>query len=207
MYTSSIKKVKKLLFVIVAFSLFSQMQAQNDLVSIRSNGSEEFIVSSTNGIPFTVVLEESNNDGQFHLSSGGDFIFKKGDLIGTRSTVRIVFEEEMYHSLEDKLIEQYDSESNWIKSRLDISDAAFKMFPTRPVFTDAGLEKLKSKVFEYANTQEKEAYFNQWIEKINYSVGAVDYFRKLYAASNGEDNEQRRNFLPINIHQELQKNR
>ncbi len=200
---SCIKKTSFLLLLISCF--FTQVQAQNEQISLRSISEQEFAVNSINGIPFTVVLEESNNDGQYHLPSGGSITFKVGDMIGKRSTLRIVFEEEMYHSLEDKLIEQYDSESNWIKERLDISESAFKMFPTRPVFTDQGLEKLKSKVFDYANTDEKEAYFNQWIEKINYSVGAVNFFRELYAASNGEDNGQRHNFLPINIYEELKK--
>ncbi|GAA4278323.1 hypothetical protein [Aquimarina mytili] len=196
---------KKPFLLLLIFCFFAQINAQNEQISIQSISDQEFAVNSINGIPFTVVLEESNNDGQYHLPSGGTITFKIADMIGKRSTLRIVFEEEMYHSLEDKLIEQYDSESKWIKSRLDISENAFKMFPTRPVFTDQGLEKLKSKVFDYANTDEKEEYFNQWIEKINYSVGAVNFFRELYAASNGEDNAQRHNFLPINIYQELHK--
>lgn len=194
-----------LLTLAIAFCFFTQTQAQNELIAIEPISDREFRVISANGIPFTVVLEESNTDGQFHLSSGGSIIFKTDDLIGKRSTLRIIFEEEMYHSLEDKLIEQYDSDVQWITNFLNITENELKMFPTRPVFTDAGLEKLKSKVFEYATTDSKERYFNQWIDKINYSVGAVQYFRGLYAASNGENNEHRRNFLPINIYEELQK--
>ncbi len=200
-----INYTKKLLLILVTLFLFTETQAQNELVALNPINGQEFNVVSTNGIPFTVILEESNSDGQYHLPSGGSVTFKTGDMIGTRSTLRIVFEEEMYHSLEDKLIEQYDSDVQWITNFLEIKESDRKMFPTRPVFTDAGLEKLKSKVFEHATTDSKERYFNQWIDKINYSVGAVQYFRDLYAASNGEDNEQRHNFLPINIYQELKK--
>ncbi len=203
----NVKNAKKSLLILVNLCFFVSAQAQNDQISLQSISEQEFAVNSINGIPFTVVLEDSNSDGQYHLPSGGSVTFKVADMIGKRSTLRIVFEEEMYHSLEDKLIEQYDSDVQWITNFLEIKEKDRKMFPTRPVFTDVGLEKLKSKVFEYATTDRKEDYFNQWIEKINYSVGAVDFFRKLYAASNGEDNEHRHNFLPINIHEELQKYR
>ncbi len=196
---------KKPFLLLLILCSFAQIQAQNEQISLQSINSQEFAVNSINGIPFTVVLEESNNDGQFHLPSGGSITFKLGDMIGKRSTLRIVFEEEMYHSLEDKLIEQYDSDVQWIASFLEIKKNDLKMFPTRPVFSDAGLEKLKSSVFQYTTTDKKEEYFNQWIDKINYSVGAVQFFRELYAASNGEDNAQRHNFLPINIYEELRK--
>ncbi len=201
------KYLKKPLFTLAALCFFIQTKAQNELIALENVNNQEFSVVSTNGIPFTVILEESNSDGHYHLPSGGNVTFMIGDMIGSRSTLRIVFEEEMYHSLEDKLIEQYDSDVQWITNFLEIKEKEIKMFPTRPVFSEAGLEKLKSNVFEYATTDSKERYFNQWIDKINYSVGAVRYFRDLFAASNGEDNEQRHNFLPINIKGELQKNR
>lgn len=203
MYQINIKNTKKIALAIFAICLFVQVQAQNEQIALEPISSEEFAVNSINGIPFTVVLEESNNDGQFHLPSGGSIRFNTGDMIGSRSTLRIVFEEEMYHSLEDKLIEQYDKDVEWISSSLEMKESDLKMFPTRPVFTDVALEKLKKKVFDYVNTDQQEGYFYKWIEKINYSVGAVQYFRELYAASNGENNAQRHNFLPINISQEL----
>ncbi|MEW7290685.1 hypothetical protein [Aquimarina sp. 2304DJ70-9] len=196
---------KKPFLLLLMLCFFTQVHAQNEQISIQSISNEEFAVNSINGIPFTVILEESNADGQYHLPSGGSITFKVGDMIGKRSTLRIIFEEEMYHSLEDKLIEQYDADVQWITSFLDIKGDKLKMFPTRPVFTDTGLEKLKSEVFQYTNTDKKEDYFNQWIEKINYSVGAVNFFRELYAASNGEKNAQRHNFLPINVYEELHK--
>ncbi len=197
--------VYKKYFLFLLFLCFvTLIKAQNEQISLESISKDEFSVNSINGIPYTIVLENSNNDGQYHLPSGGSRTFNLGDMIGTRSTIRIIFEEEMYHSLEDKLIEQYDADVEWITSFLEIKESELKMFPTRPVFTDAGLEKLKSKVFEYATTESKEAYFNQWIEKINYSVGAVNFFRELYAASNGANNSQRQNFLPINISKALQ---
>ncbi len=205
MYTVNFKNTKKLFFILLVLCFSLNTQAQNDQISIQSISDQEFAVNSINGIPFTVVLEESNNDGQYHLPSGGSVTFKTADMIGKRSTLRIIFEEEMYHSLEDKLIEQYDADVEWITSSLEIKESDLKMFPTRPVFTDAALEKLKQRVFQYTTTDRKEEYFNEWIEKINYSVGAVNFFRELYAASNGENNEQRHNFLPINIHQELHK--
>ncbi len=197
----------KLVFVLAISCYFINVQAQNDQVSIEPVGEQEFRVSTANGIPYTIVLEESNNDGQYHLGSSGSLTFKIADMIDTRSTLRIVFEDEIYHSLENKLIKQYQSDLQWIESLLDVKEGEFKKLPSRPVFTDDGLEKLKATVFEYATTEKKEAYFYQWIEKINYSVGAVNFFRELYAASNGEDNEQRHNFLPINIYAELQKNK
>ncbi|TPN82279.1 hypothetical protein [Aquimarina algicola] len=199
--------MKNLLLIVVFLYSFISANAQNEQISIQSISDKEFSVNSINGIPFTVVIEESNNDGQFHLPSGGSVTFRLYDMIENRSTLRIIFEEEMYHSLEDKLINQYTTELEWIGSTLNIKDNDLKMFPTRPVFTDAALEKLKSKVFDYVDTDEKEDYFNQWIEKINYSVGAVQYFSDMYAASNGENNSQRRDFLPINISEALQKNR
>ncbi len=195
---------KKLLLIPVIFCFFVQIQAQNDQVSLNRINNKEFTVSTVNGIPFTVVLEKSNNDGQYNLASNGNLTFKIEDMIDTRSTLRIVFEEEMYHSLENKLLEQYHSDVDWIKSALDIEEGEFEIFPSRPVFTDQGLEKLKAKVFEYTTTDKKEDTFNKWIEKINYSVGAVRFFNELYAASNGEENGQRHNFLPINIYEALQ---
>lgn len=195
---------KKLLLIPVILCFFVQIQAQNDQVSLNRINNKEFTVSTVNGIPFTVVLEKSNNDGQYNLASNGNLTFKIEDMIDTRSTLRIVFEEEMYHSLENKLLEQYHSDVDWIKSALDIEEGEFEIFPSRPVFTDQGLEKLKAKVFEYTTTDKKEDTFNKWIEKINYSVGAVRFFNELYAASNGEENGQRHNFLPINIHEALQ---
>ncbi|MBP2834000.1 hypothetical protein J8281_17525 [Aquimarina sp. U1-2] len=201
----NIENTKKYLLILLFAICFTGVQAQNDLISLRSVSDSEYEIQSTNGLPFTIVLENSNNDGQYHLPSGGSTIFKTEDLIGNRSTLRIIFEKEMYHSLEDKLIEQYDSDVQWITNFLEIKEKDKKMFPTRPVFSDVALEKLKSKVFDYATTDRKEDYFNQWIEKINYSVGAVDYFRKLYAASNGENNEHRYNFEPINIHAALRR--
>lgn len=203
-----IDNAKKLLLIPVVLCFFMTMQAQNEHITIDPVSQQEFTVTSINGIPYTIVLEESNNDGQFHLGSNNSRLtFKTEDLIGKRSTLRIVFEEEMYHSLEDKLIEQYKSDVEWIETFLEITDKELKLFPTRPVFNEHGLEKLKARVFEYATTPKKEEVFNEWIEKINYSVGAVRYFRDLYAASNGENNEQRHNFLPINIYEELQKKR
>ncbi len=196
-----IRKTPFLLILILC--CFGQIQAQNEQISLRSISNEEFEVQSINGIPFTIILEESNNDGQFHLPSGGSITFKIGDMIGKRSTLRIIFEEEMYHSLEDKLIEQYSADVEWVANFLEIKESDLKMFPTRPVFIDAKLEKLKSNVFQYTSTPKKEDYFNQWIEKINYSVGAVQFFRELYAASNGQNNAQRHNFLPINIYDAL----
>lgn len=195
---------KKLLLIPVILCFFVQIQAQNDQVSLNRINNKEFTVSTVNGIPFTVVLEKSNNDGQYNLASNGNLTFKIEDMIDTRSTLRIVFEEEMYHSLENKLLEQYHSDVDWIKSALDIEEGEFEIFPSRPVFTDQGLEKLKAKVFEYTTTDKKEDTFNKWIEKINYSVGAVRFFNELYAASNGEENGQRHNFLPINIYEALQ---
>jgi hypothetical protein len=182
-----------------------QIKAQNDQISIQSINEQEFVVRSLNGIPYTIILEESNSDGQFHLGSNRSLTFKKEDMIGKRSVMRIVFEDEIYHSLENKLIKQYQTDLQWIESLLEVKEGEFKKLPSRPVFTDNGLEKLKSTVFEYVTTDKKEEYFNQWIEKINYSVGAVSFFRELFVASNGENNAQRHNFLPINIYEELQK--
>ncbi|WP_103866208.1 hypothetical protein [Aquimarina sp. I32.4] len=199
----SIFSVSRVVLTLIVSCFFIQGNAQNDQIALRAIGKKEFSVKSLNGIPYTVVIESSNNDGQFHLGSTGRLTFKIDDMIDTRSTLRIVFEEEIYHSLEDKLLEQYKADIKWIQSELEIKESELKMFPTRPVFTDAGLEKLKGKVFEYVTNDRKESYFNKWIEKINYSVGAVGFFRELYGASNGEDNSQRHNFLPINIHEEL----
>ncbi|GGX27244.1 hypothetical protein [Aquimarina muelleri] len=204
MYRLNIYNTKKLFLIPVVLCFFVQLQAQNDQISIDRVNDKEFTVSTVNGIPFTVVLEKSNNDGQYHLASNGNLTFKLEDMIDTRSTLRIVFEEEMYHSLENKLLEQYRSDVDWIKSVLDIEEGEFEIFPSRPVFTDQGLEKLKGKVFEYTTTDKKENDFNKWIEKINYSVGAGRFFNDLYAASNGENNGQRHNFLPINIYEALQ---
>ncbi|WP_148639347.1 hypothetical protein [Aquimarina longa] len=205
MYEINIWNVKKVLLTVVIACFFIQVKAQNEQISIQSISDQEFEVRSLNGIPYTIVLEESNNDGQFHLGSNSSLTFKIEDMIDTRSTLRIVFEDEIYHSLENKLIKQYQTDLEWIESVLDIKEGEFKKLPSRPVYTDANLEKLKAKVFEYATTSKKEDYFNQWIEKINYSVGAVGYFQELYAASNGKDNAQRYNFLPINIYNELHK--
>ncbi|WP_103072195.1 hypothetical protein [Aquimarina sediminis] len=199
---------KKTLLILAVFGFFIQMQAQrNEQISIESISNEEFTVSSLNGIPFTIVLEESNNDGQFHLGVNRTLTFKVADLIEKRSTLRIIFEDEIYHSLENNLIAQYHSDLDWIESSLDIPKSVFEKLPTRPVFLNNSLEELKAKVFEYANTESQERYFNQWIEKINYSVGAVEYFQKLFTASNGESNEHRHNFLPINIYEELQRSK
>ncbi len=197
--------MKKLLLTLMISSLFMQIKAQNDQVAIQPVNNQEFTVSSINGIPYTVVLENSNTDGQFHLGSSGELTFQVGDMIDIRSTLRIVFEDEIYHSLENKLIRQYQSDLKWIQSMLGIKEDEFRKLPSRPIFTDSNLEKLKAKVFEYATTDRKEGYFYEWIEKINYSVGAVNFFSELYAASNGEENGQRHNFLPINIYDELQK--
>ncbi|WP_271764708.1 hypothetical protein [Aquimarina algiphila] len=196
---------KKLLLTLVILCFFIQMKAQNDQISIQSINDREFTVSSINGIPFTIVLENSNNDGQYQLGSNGRLTFKVEDLIGKRSTLRIVLQEKIFLSLEDKLVAQYQADVKWIESKLQITEGEFKIFPSRPIFTEAGLEKLKGKVFEYATSDKKEDYFNQWIEKVNYSYGAVGYFNEIFAASNGEDNAQRHNFLPINIYEELHK--
>ncbi len=196
---------KKLLLTLVILCFFMQMKAQNDQISIQSVSDEEFTVSSINGIPFTIILENSNNDGQYQLGSNGRLTFKTEDLIGKRSTIRIVLQEKIFLSLEDELVDQYRSDVQWIESKLQITEAEFEIFPSRPIFSDEGLEKMKAKVFEYATTDRKEDYFNQWIEKVNYSYGAVGYFKEIYAASNGENNAQRYNFLPINIYEELQK--
>ena len=201
----NVKHTKKLLLVLATLFFCTQIQAQNEQISIQRISSQEFEVRSINGIPFTVVLEGTNNDGQYLLPSGGSVSFNTSDIKDDKSTLRIIFEEEMYHSLENELIDQYHSELKWIVSVLDVKEDDSKKFPSRPVFTDAGLEKLKVKLFEYTTTDKKEDYFNQWIEKINYSVGAVQYLRGLYAASNGADNAQRHNFLPIKINEELQK--
>ncbi|WP_152538271.1 hypothetical protein [Aquimarina megaterium] len=203
-YRINIQNLKKIVLMLVMSCFFMQVNAQNELVSIQPISDQEFEVRSLNGIPFTIVLEESNNDGQFHLGINNSLIFKTGDMIGKRSTLRIVFEDELYHSLENKLIKQYQTDLQWIENLLGVKEGEFKKLPSRPVFTDNGLEKLKGTVFEYVNTDQKEEDFYKWIEKINYSVGAVKYFRDLYAASNGENNEQRRHFLPINIYDALQ---
>ncbi|WP_438424200.1 hypothetical protein [Aquimarina macrocephali] len=206
-YRINLQNVKKILLMLVVSCFFMQVNAQNELVSIQSISDQEFEVRSLNGIPFTVVLEESNNDGQFHLGINNSLTFKVGDMIAKRSTLRIVFEDELYHSLENKLIKQYQKDLQWIENLLGVKEGEFKKLPSRPVFSNNGLEKLKGTVFEYVNTDQKEEDFYKWIEKINYSVGAVQYFRDLFAASNGENNEQRRHFLPINIYEELQKSR
>ncbi|WP_024772343.1 hypothetical protein [Aquimarina macrocephali] len=206
-YRINLQNVKKILLMLVVSCFFIQVNAQNELVSIQSISDQEFEVRSLNGIPFTVVLEESNNDGQFHLGINNSLTFKVGDMIAKRSTLRIVFEDELYHSLENKLIKQYQKDLQWIENLLGVKEGEFKKLPSRPVFSNNGLEKLKGTVFEYVNTDQKEEDFYKWIEKINYSVGAVQYFRDLFAASNGENNEQRRHFLPINIYEELQKSR
>lgn len=207
MYGINIWNTKKLLLVLVISCFFIQGNAQNEQISIQPISDQEFEVRSLNGIPYTIVLEESNNDGQFHLGSNNSLTFKVGDMIAKRSTVRIVFEDEIYHSLENKLIKQYQTDLQWIENLLGVKEGEFKKLPSRPVFTNNGLEKLKGTVFEYANTDKKEENFYKWIEKINYSVGAVQFFRDLFAASNGENNAQKHNFLPINIYEELQKNR
>ncbi|AXT58951.1 hypothetical protein D1816_00815 [Aquimarina sp. AD10] len=200
----NLQKRMKLFGTLLILIFCIQIQAQNDQVTIEPMGKEEFSVRSLNGIPYTLVVEESNTDGQYHLGSTGYLTFKLDDMIQKRSTVRIVLEEEIHASLEEKLVKQYRSDVDWIKSLLDIKeDSEFKVFPSRPIFSDADLEKLKGQVFEYADTDNKEKRFYEWIEKINYSVGAVRYFRELYAASNGKNNEQRRNFLPINIYEAL----
>ncbi len=203
----NIWKRNKIGFLILVLSFFTQVQAQqNEQISIDPISNEEFTVRSLNGIPFTVIIEKSNTDGQYHMGIN-DLTFKVADMIDTRSTLRIVFEKEIYLSLENKLIDQYRKEVDWIKALLEIKGGEFEVFPSRPVLTDADLEKLKQKVFQYTTTPEKEDYFNQWIEKINYSVGAERFFKELYAASNGVNNSQRHNFLPINIYDELQKKR
>ncbi|WP_025743640.1 hypothetical protein [Aquimarina pacifica] len=208
MYIIKKWNVKKLLPMVLALCFVLHIQAQkNDQIIIEPANSEEFNVRSVNGIPFTVVMEESNGDGQFHLGSNSTLTFKIDDLIAKRSTLRILLEEEIHLSLENKLVDQYQKDVQWIESYLEISEGDFKIFPSRPIFTDADLEKLKGKVFEYADTDAKEKYFYQWIDKINYSVGAVRFFKELYAASNGTNNEQRYNFLPINIYEELNKNK
>jgi len=107
--------------------------------------------------------------------------------------------------MEDNMIQEYRNDLQWVTKSLQIEETDLKMFTSRPVFTDASLEKLKRKIFEYTTTKEKENIFNQWIDKVNYSVGVIQYLRAIYAASNGEKNEHRSNFLPINIHNELKK--
>ncbi len=183
---------------------FMNMQAQkNDQIVLQAIDNNEFMVRSVNGIPFTVVIEESNNDGRFHLGSNSTLTFKVDDMIGKRSTLRILLDDEIHLALEDKLVEQYQKDIDWVESYLEISESDLKIFPTRPIFKDADLEKLKGKIFEYADTDRKEEYFYKWIDKINYSVGAVQFFKELLAASKGADNGQRYNFLPINIYDEL----
>ena len=204
MYRINILNVKKLMLTLVVLCFCSQLKAQNEQIAIEPINGQEFRVKSLNGIPFTVVLEESNNDGQFHMGVN-TLTFKTADMIGERSTLRIVFDREIYLSLENKIVEEYQADVKWIESKLQITEGEFEIFPSRPVFTDQGLEKLKAKVFEYTTSESKERDFNKWIDKINYSVGAMRFFKDLYEASNGKQNGQSHNFEPINIHDELQK--
>ena len=204
MYRINILNVKKLMLTLVVLCFCSQLKAQNEQIAIEPINGQEFRVKSLNGIPFTVVLEESNNDGQFHMGVN-TLTFKTADMIGERSTLRIVFDREIYLSLENKIVEEYQADVKWIESKLQITEGEFEIFPSRPVFTDQGLEKLKAKVFEYTTSESKERDFNKWIDKINYSVGAMRFFKELYEASTGKKNEQSHNFEPINIHDELQK--
>ncbi len=204
MYRSNNNTLGQLLFMVIAVCSCFVMQAQNEQISIELIGENKFGVSSTNGIPYTVVLESSNNDGQFNLASTGNITFKVADIIPNKSTLKIIFEEDIFHTFEENLIQQYHSDIEWVASSLDIPKNELKMFSIRLEYNDETLEALKAKVFEYAETDQKENSFNQWIEKINYSYGAIGYIRELYAASSGEDNSQRHNFLPIVVSKELE---
>ncbi len=204
MYRVNILNVKKLLLTLVILCFCTQLKAQNEQIALEPVNDQEFMVKSLNGIPFTVVLEESNNDGQYHMGVN-TLTFKISDMISNRSTLRIVFDREIYLSLENKIVDEYQADVKWIESKLQITEGEFEIFPSRPVFTDQGLEKLKAKVFEYTTSESKERDFNKWIDKINYSVGAMRFFKDLYEASNGKKNGQSHNFEPINIHDELQK--
>ena len=194
--------IKKIVFIVAAFCFFSQAHAQNEHIALERINAEEFRVRSTNGIPFTVVLENSNNNGQYQLASNTELTFKFDDVT-RQSMIKIVFDRAAYQTMEDKIILQYRSDVEWIKSQLDITDDQSKLFPTRPIFDDRSLEALKSKVFQYTTTSTKENAFNKWIERVNYSYGAVLFLRELYAASNGENNPQSRNFESINVYEAL----
>ncbi|WP_160114533.1 hypothetical protein [Aquimarina sp. AU474] len=197
------KNIKQLLCIALILCAYNRVGAQNEQIAIEQINGNEFAVSSINGIPYTIVLESSNNDGQFNLASTGNITFKIGDVIPDKSTLRIVFEEDVFRTFEGNLIQQYHSDIEWISSSLDIPKNDLTIFALRLDYTDESLEELKGKVFEYAETDQKEDYFNQWIEKINYSYGAINFIREIYAASKGEDNSQRDNFLPIIISKEL----
>ncbi|GAA3512358.1 hypothetical protein GCM10022393_27630 [Aquimarina addita] len=183
---------------------YTYVSAQDQQIAVSPINQQEFEVRSLTGVPYTIIFEGSKIDGQYHLASNGSLTFKTADMVGTKSTLRIKFEKEMHLSMENKLVEDYRSDVEWVKSMLDITEKKeFELFPSRPIMTDEGFDKLKTKVFEYATTESKERYFYQWMDKVNYSVGAFRFFKSLYNASNGEDNEQRPNFLPINVYEVL----
>jgi len=205
MQKTLIKSAKKLFIGFMTVCFFSQIHAQNEQISIRSVSDQEFEVTSNNGIPFIVILENSKKDGRYNLSGGSGLVFNVSDIIPSKSTLRIVYEEDTYHTMEDEMISQYRTELDWVAKELQVKDSDIKMFASRPVFSDANLDKLKRKVFEYTTTTEKEEIFSQWADKINYSVGVIQYLRNIYAASNGEKNEHSPNFVPIIVSHALRK--
>lgn len=205
MYKLDVNYIKKLLNVFVICFFVIQSQAQDKQISIESFNQEEFIVKSLTGVPYTLIFENTSIDGQYHLASNGSLTFKIADMQGKKGMLRIVFEKEMHLRLENTLVGDYQKDVKWIESMLDIKEAEFKLFPSRPVFTDAEFDKLKSKVFEYTDTEIKEKYFYKWMEKVNYSVGVMRFFQDLYSASNGVENDQRAVFLPMNVYEELHK--
>ncbi len=194
--------IKKFLLILPVLCFITQVYGQNEQINIRQNSSQDFSITSANGIPFTVVLENSKKDGQYLLASDGELVFNMSDIT-PESTARLVFQRGIYDQMEEKVMVQYRIDVEWIKARLGISDDQSKLFPTRPIFDDPSLEKLKQKVYQYTETPKKEAYFNEWIDKINYSYGVVLFLREMYAASNGTSNGQSHNFTPVNLYQAL----
>lgn len=195
---------KQLLITTLFLCWFSLLMGQNEEITIKPRGEKQFSVSSIKGTPFTVILENSEKDGNYQLQSETDLYFKT-KYINSKSTLKIVFEERMYLIVQNNLIRQYQSDVKWIKVMLEITKSEFKLFPEMPFFGKFEDSKQKARLQKYITNEKKKAYYEKYQEKLDYTVKTMTYFQDLYDASNGKDNNSRHNFLPINILDHLAK--
>jgi len=202
----TMKTIAKNVLIICALFMISFLSAQsnNGQIELKRISDTQFGVKSINGIPFTVILEKSKrkgqylSDGQYLLDSHRQLVFDLEDIT-EETTLRIVLEKQMYLTVQNNLVDQYTKDVQWIESKLSISEDKSKIFPTRPVMSDADAKKLKDKVVSYVDSQSTYDLYNQWEAKFDYSVASMRFFQQLYDASNGTKNESRSVFLPIKI--------
>jgi len=116
--------IMKSFTILLFFSLFFlvPVQAQDDLISIRSVSSSEYEVSSANGLPFILLLENSKNNGTYNISGGGGTVLNVTDIIPSKTTIRILFEKDAYYSMEDNMIQEYRNDLQWVTSALQIKE-------------------------------------------------------------------------------------